>query len=253
MVEHGSCRAWRAVDDFQKTIDFHQCGKGVFSFGDFDSDDAICRAFDGLRRLCFISRSRSLSLSKGRHDVNALINARSRIRKKLQHHQLLGVSLIRRTHLGHGFLANAVEDEGEGGGARHRLRIVDHDLRSFLFIEKLGTEGPSRAYEEVASQVEGVGFVEAYLEHINPFVAEPWEGGFAETVAIGREGDGVDFHAADASLFQETQLAYEFIGLHLVAVPPPAHEGTVLRGGLLEFGIHLFHVGPLLLWCATAE
>ena len=227
MIEHGSCRARRSVDDLKETVDFHQCGEGVLSLGDIDGDDAICRAFDGLRRLCFISRSRSLSLSKGRHDVNALINARSRIRIKPQQHQLFGVALIGRADFGHRLFAEAVSDNGQCRRPCNGLGIVDHDLGAFVLIQKLAAKGPSRAYEEVASHVERVGFVEADFQHVDPFGTEPLQRRLVEAVAIGREGDGVDFDAADACLFQQTQLAHQLIGLHFVAVPPPTHKGAV--------------------------
>ena len=129
--------------------------------------------------------------------------------------------------------------DGQCGGSRNGFSIVDHDLCSLVGFEKLTSEWPARANDEVASHVQALGLIEANLQHVDPFRAEPLQRAFSDAIGVGRKGHGVDFHASDARFFQQSHLSDEFVGFYFVAVPPPTHERSVVWSGLLKSLVEL--------------
>ena len=107
------------------------------------------------------------------------------------------------------------------------LGIGQHHGRAVLPGKRLGTERPAGADYQVAGHPEGCGFIEDHLEHIYPLLTKPGKFLGIKRFRTDGELDGIDLHATYPLPLEHPQFAHELIGLHPVAVPPPAHERPV--------------------------
>ena len=132
---------------------------------------------------------------------------------------------------------NAVGRGFVHGGAGELHRIDHHHLRPVFVRHEIAAVGPAGADHQIAGHAEPVRFVEGHLHHVDPLVAEPLERRDTRVVGILRKPDGVDLHAADVRLFQQTQFAHQLVRFHLVAVPPPPCEGAVADVRVAELAV----------------
>ena len=129
------------------------------------------------------------------------------------------------------------------------IAVGENDGGPFLPRQRFGAEGPAGAHDEVAGHAQFLGLVKSHAQHIDPLVAEPDERRDAQVILVllSGKGHGVDLHAGDAGFLQEVQFAPDFIGRHLIAVPPPAHIGPIgvvrIPEGFQDFPIVSAHKG----------
>ena len=213
VVEDRSCGAGCAVDHAREGIDLHQCVEYVFSVGNIYRDYLVAELVG---------------------QVDHPFEAVHRVG-----YQLEGQQFERAAREGHrdARIDRAEDREArdfERGRAFELLRVDQYHLRSLVPFEEFAAERPARTDDQVAGHVEFLGLVESHGEHVDPLLAQPRQRLRPEVVGSARELDGVDLHAADTGILEQVQLAAQLVGVHLVAVPPPPHEGAVLGIGIAE-------------------
>ena len=125
------------------------------------------------------------------------------------------------------FLENGELGNFQGLAALYLAGQGQQHPRTFVTVQGLGAEGPAGTDDQVAGHADLFSLVKNDLQHVDPFIAEPFQLFGVQGVGSGGEGNRVDFHAADTGVLEQVQLADQFFGLDAVAVPPPADEGAV--------------------------
>ena len=214
VVQRRPLCAGGAADHRAERVDAHQRVECVFAFGDIDREGPL-----------FVDLVAQ---------VDHLVEAAERFGNQLQREQVRHASFI---GLADGRVGLLEQREDRCGVLLRSFELFDaddHHLAAFVSFEELAAERPARAYDQVAGHVEFLGLVESHGEHVDPLLAQPRQRLCPEVVGSARELDGVDLHAADTGILEQVQLAAQFVGVHLVAVPPPPHEGAVLGIGIAE-------------------
>ena len=117
----------------------------------------------------------------------------------------------------------------DGSGKQHRCTV--------LVGQSLAAEGPSRTDEQVAGHADATCLGQRGIEGLKPGLAEPRELLVAVLVGTVGQRDGINLDTADACIAQQVELAHKLLAYDGIAVPPPAHEGTIAAVRVLKLGI----------------
>ena len=214
VVEDGTCRSGRPVDDAGEGIVLHHVIHLPLAGGDLHLEDVI--------------------LESVRH-VDRLAEVVDGIRNQQGFQKLWGTPGIGNRYTRVQLLENVefgffVERSSSG------LVTESQNYGSpFIARKVLRSERPAGSDDEVACHPELFRFVKGDPQHVDPFVAQPYQGFLADRVLLpAGEGYGIDFHAGDSSFLQQIEFPADFSFVYAVAVPPPAYVGPVGVGRVLE-------------------
>ena len=123
---------------------------------------------------------------------------------------------------------------------RYFPRISQKDFSPFIPWQALRAEWPAGADYEIAIHADLISLVKDNLQHINPFVAQPFERFSVQRVISSRKRDRINLDPTYARFLHDVKFPDKFLGFHPVAIPPPSDEWTVTCVRVLELGIKLF-------------
>ena len=214
MVEDGACRSGCPVDDAGEGIVLHHIIYLPVAGGDLHLEDVILEA------VCHVDRFAEVVDGIGNQQGFQQLGGTPGIGDRYARVQLL-------ENVEFGFF---VERSSRG------LVTESQNYGSPFFARKvLRSERPAGTHDEIACHSELFRFVKSDTEHVDPFVAQPYQGFLADRVFLpAGEGYRIDFHAGDPGFLQQIEFPADFSFVYAVAVPPPAYVGPVGVGRVLE-------------------
>ena len=176
--------------------------------------------------------------------INRLTEVVDRVRSETDRHKFRSTAGVHLRHPGIYILEYVELGHLEPLAPRHLLRVGEHHGGTLLTRQGLRSERPSGSDDQVAGHSKASGLVEHDLQHVYPFVTQPFERLGVHRVSSVRERDRIDLHSTDSRILEDVQLTHKLLCLNAVAVPPPAHERTVAAVRILELFVEILGCRP---------